>query len=384
MPNLGERLREVRKRRGMTQRELAALSGISLSLIRKLEQGEREDARLETLRKLAGALKVPTATLIVRNDAASVPTDLWAPVRAALVGLATDGPEDEPTIHGVDDALSSLMPLFSGDRYTDLAGALPSLLRDADVLGADGRQVRSRLFHHTGWLLTQTRQFDAAELALQRALDESGDRLDNASIVNTRCWLLMRQGDLQGTIDLASRWADEVEPRMSRATMAELSAWGWLLVRLSTAAVRNNQSGDAEDAIRLARTAAVAMGGEYAPQGDFLRAFGPMTVAMKRAENAMIEDRPDRVIDIAENIPVINLRTTSNNRNRHLLDVAKARVRLRQYPQAFELLQGIRRDAPEWIVNQRYARDVLGMIVARRRTLTTDMRELADFLHLAL
>ncbi|RAY17115.1 transcriptional regulator [Actinomadura craniellae] len=386
MANLGERLRAVRKRRGLTQRELAMLSGISLSLVRKLEQGEREDTRLETLRRLATALRVPTSDLIVRGDSVdeTAPAGLWSPVRAALKGLPADGADEAPTIAGVAGVLSSAMPLFSGDQYAELSRVLPGLLRDADALGAEGRPVRSRVLHHTGWLLTQTRQFDSAELALRRALDEAPDRLDGAAVVNTWCWLRMRQGDLRGTIELASRWADDVEPRMSRATMAELSAWGWLLVRLSTAAVRDNQPGEAEDAIRLARTAAVAMGGEYSPAGDFLRAFGPLTVAMKRAENAMVEDRPDRVIDMAEKIPARDLRPTSNNRNRHLLDVAAARVQLRQYPHAFELLQNIRHDAPEWIVNQRYARDILGQIIGRRRTLTPDMRDLADFIHLAL
>ncbi|WP_425274433.1 helix-turn-helix domain-containing protein [Streptomyces zinciresistens] len=41
---MGERLQEVRKRRGLTQRQLASESGVSLSLIRKPEQGDRTGA----------------------------------------------------------------------------------------------------------------------------------------------------------------------------------------------------------------------------------------------------------------------------------------------------------------------------------------------------
>ncbi|MFE9066082.1 helix-turn-helix domain-containing protein [Streptomyces violaceusniger] len=37
--DIGSSLRKVRKRRGLTQRELATASGVSLSLVRKLEQG---------------------------------------------------------------------------------------------------------------------------------------------------------------------------------------------------------------------------------------------------------------------------------------------------------------------------------------------------------
>ncbi|MBY8884589.1 helix-turn-helix transcriptional regulator [Streptomyces sp. PTM05] len=39
--DIGRRLCEVCKRRGMTQRELASAAGVSVSLIRKLEQGDR-------------------------------------------------------------------------------------------------------------------------------------------------------------------------------------------------------------------------------------------------------------------------------------------------------------------------------------------------------
>jgi transcriptional regulator with XRE-family HTH domain len=56
---VGDRLRVVRKRRGLTQRQVARLAGVSLSLISKLEQGERQDTRTETLRRLAVALGVP-------------------------------------------------------------------------------------------------------------------------------------------------------------------------------------------------------------------------------------------------------------------------------------------------------------------------------------
>lgn len=385
--NVGERLRTVRKRRGLTQRELATLAGVSISLVRKLEQGEKEDTRLETLRKLATALRVSTSDLIdspADSRAESNGHEQWEPVRRALQGLHGDSPDDPPTAQGVSDAFTSLVPLFSGDQYSRLATALPSLLRDADELGTDARPVRARLLHHTGWLLTQTRQFDIADIALRRALDDASDRLDAASTVNTMTWLMIRQGRIAETLSLASEWADDVEPRMSRATMAELSAWGWLLVRLSTAAARNAQPGDAEDAIRLARTAAVAMGGEYSPPNDFLRAFGPLTVAMKRTENAMVEDRPDHVLAMSQQIPIDDLRPTSNNRNRHLLDVAQARVSLRQHAEAFDVLQRVRFDAPEWIANQRYARDILGQLVTRRRTLTPEMRDLADFIHLAI
>jgi transcriptional regulator with XRE-family HTH domain len=384
--NIGKRLQEVRKRRGMTQRELAAESGVSLSLIRKLEQGERADTRLETARQLAVALRVPTSGLIpVQRD--ERPSDVdsgdqWEAVRRALTApVQTDGPEEPPTLSGVRTAIDSALPLFSGDRFAELSVILPPLIRDADVLaetGSEGRDVRVRLMQLTGWLLAQTRQFDAAETALGRSLDDASDRIQSAATVNTQCWLLLRRGQLSEARDLAIRWADEVEPRISRATPSELSAWGWLLLRASAAAIRDNRPGEAEDALRYANSAAVAVGREFTPGGDFLKAFGPVTVALKRTENAMIVDRPDLVLKLASRIPTDGMRPTSNNRNRHLLDVAEAHARSRDYARTVEILQQIRESAPQWLPNQRYARDIFGRVIAKRRTLTTDMRSLAD------
>ncbi|MER5648842.1 helix-turn-helix domain-containing protein [Streptosporangium sp. NPDC002524] len=387
MATMGERVVNLRKRRGMSQAELASVSGVSASLIRKLEQGSRSDVRLETARKIAAALRVPTTMIIVDGigDQADAETaDRWGTVRRALHGLG-DQSEEPPTVEGVRTALDASMPLWKSDKYAELATSLPRLLADTDTLvGADRSQrfVRARLLHLTGWLLTQTRQFEAAELALLRGLDDADDLLEAAAIVSTRCWLLLRQGRLEQARQLAIKWADDVEPRISRATPQDLSAWGWLLLRSSAAAVRDNRPGEAEDAIRLARTAAVAMSRDISPGGDFLRTFGPITVAMKRAENAMVEDRPDLVLRMSQAISINDLAPTSNNRNRHLLDVADAHRRSRQYVEAFDVLRRIKQDSPEWIVNQGYAKDILKGIFARRRTLTGDMRDLADFVQL--
>ncbi|MFE9060735.1 helix-turn-helix domain-containing protein [Streptomyces violaceusniger] len=385
--HIGARLRDIRKRRGLTQRGLSEASGVSLSWIRKLEQGEQQDTRLETARKLAAALGVSTTRLIAghrEDDADEATLEDWGPVRHALTSPVGDRDADQaPTVDGVRAAIKAALPLFSGDRFADLRPVLPALLRDADMLAAldpRGRHLRGRLLQLTGSLMVQTRQFDAAETALAKALDDAMDRLDGAAIAKTRCWLLLRRGRLAEARALSVRWSDDIEPRLSRATPAELSAWGWLLLRASAAAVRDNESDVARDTLRLAHAAAVTMGREFAPEGDFLRAFGPVTVTLKRAENAMVAEEPDRVLSLAARIPANGLRPTSNNRNRHLLDVARAHVMKHRPTDAFEVLRGIWSDAPEWLPNQRYARDILGDIIARRRTMTPEMQTMADVL----
>ncbi|MCZ7414326.1 helix-turn-helix domain-containing protein [Streptomyces sp. WMMC897] len=386
-PDIGSRLRSIRKRRGLTQRELAQAADVSISLVSKLEQGVIEDVRLETAHRLARALRVRTTSLIQRDEEEGTPRpgDTWAPVRAALLAPPADRIEEAPSVAGLRRTLADAEPLFAAVDLHGLAVVLPPLLRDADALDSEeagARAVQAQLLQLSGWLMVQTRQYEAAAVALDRALDTAPDALDGAATVNSRAWLHLRRGELAAARELATRWADDVEPRLSRASHAELAAWGWMLLRVAGAAVRDNRRGEAADALRLAQVAATAIGREEIAGRDTLRTFGPVTVTQHRAEHAAVTDRPDLVLSLAERMPPGE--TTGSNRARHLVQVADAHTRLRQYPEAVQVLQQVQRTAPEWLPQQRFARDVVGRIVGRRRTLTKEMRALATAVALPL
>jgi hypothetical protein len=237
-----------------------------------------------------------------------------------------------------------------------------------------------------GSVMVQTRNHDAARVALTQSMTDAettGSDLDAASTIVTLCWLLLVEGQFSEVRSLAASWADRVEPRLSQATNPEISTWGWLLLRGSAAAIRDNRPDEAADMMRLAEAAAVAAGTERGGYRQYWTNFGPSTVAMKRAENAVIDGRPDVALRLAAKVPS-GLRPTSDNRNRHLLDVAAASTDLRRYDDAVGLLNQLRGEAGPWLAEQRMARDILGRIVHRRRTLTPDMRDLAAAVRLPL
>lgn len=65
MPRIsGEKLREVRDRRLLSQRELAERAGLSPTTILKLEAGRVEEPHPRTVRKLTEALGVDPAELV--------------------------------------------------------------------------------------------------------------------------------------------------------------------------------------------------------------------------------------------------------------------------------------------------------------------------------
>ena len=236
--SIGDRLREARKRRGLTQRDLARLSGLSVSLVRKLEQDAYGDVRLETVHRLAVVLRVPTSAL-AESDAPAPGREsavAWEPVHRALEGRLDGDLQEEPTVAGVRAAFGDVLPLLLAGRFAEMGSLLPPLLRDADALvasAADGTQAQARTLRAqirqvAGSLMLHVWQFDAAERAFGMAMADAGDLLTTCSVAEEQCWGLVRQGRLADCQALALRWADEAEPKMT-ATREELAAWGRLL-----------------------------------------------------------------------------------------------------------------------------------------------------------
>jgi transcriptional regulator with XRE-family HTH domain len=57
-PAIGERIKHLRNNALMTQDGLAAAAGVSIDVIRKLEQGRRHTASIRSLHRIAAALDV--------------------------------------------------------------------------------------------------------------------------------------------------------------------------------------------------------------------------------------------------------------------------------------------------------------------------------------
>ncbi|MDJ1133461.1 helix-turn-helix domain-containing protein [Streptomyces iconiensis] len=379
--DIGSRLRELRKRRGMSQRELAKAAGVSLSTVRRLEQGDPGGTRMETARALASALRVATTSLLHRDppDADAPDPTPWRGLRLAVAAPPACGTDGEaPTLGGVSGGLVEVRRLHTAKRMADETAMLAPLIRDADALGSTPqvRSVRAQLLHMAGALLTQARQFESAETALRRALEEAPDRLRAASVVTTWSWLLMRQGRLGEAREMAQRWADDTEPRLSRAPVESVAAWGWLLLHGASASLRDARDGEADDMMRLARAAATVTG-TITPSSTRPDPWGPVVVAYKVAERGVILDRPDEVLSAGRRLAGTGAGQETDYL-RHRLDVARAYVMVRSYHEAVEVLSEIRGAQPEWLAQQRYARDIMTDVIGKRRKLTVEMRSLAD------
>lgn len=393
--DLGERVGALRRRRGLTQEQLAEASGIDVSTVRKLEQGARQGARLGTLHALARALDTRTSDLLGSGRAPAPVTDESSAVdllrlREVLtpVGEPADG-GDVPDLAQLRRSYEISYRRYERNEYDATAQAVPGLITHArrglaaaeETQRPEAERLLAYTLHLAGSLLTQLRQFDLAYLPLTEAVDlarQGGHLLTEASISTALAWLLMEQGRLDDTEQVAVATADRVEPRMSQATPEEINVWGRLVMFGSGAAIRNNEPGKAAELLRLADTGAANL--SERPPRWAIGPFDRCTVARRHVENAVILGDSRRALQLARNL-VDTDEPTSVNRLRYLLDVASAHTSQRNYTEAVDVLRGIYRDAPEWLAHQSYARHVMARLLhARARPVTDDMRELADFL----
>lgn len=399
--NISDRVSELRRRRGLTQEDLADRTGLSVPTIKKIEQG-RGGARMETYHTIARALGVVTLAFVTpqapkprvdtNQDAA------LAGMRSAinpplnLNGEPMASPHlDEPDLRMLKQAVAAISAAYVSDRYDTVAQLTPAVVHSAHfhVRELDGqdehtaRQLRAGALSVAGRYLIQVREHDLALFALRDSLRDAlavGDQAAAAAAISFQAWALMRQARFSEVESLCVAAADQVEPKISTARTEELGAWGFLLLRAAGAAARNNRPDSAEEYLSVATAAAAATGRETKVKGSW--SWGPVTVGVQGPQLALLAGRPDKALELSDRLPQEAGRTMDNDWHRHRIDVAKASVMTGDADRATEILTKIKQASPEWMEHQQSARDVAEDILgSRKRMPTEEQRALADFLH---
>lgn len=403
----GDRLRDIRRRRGLTQEGLAERASLSLGTVKKIERGGT--ARIETYHALARALGVRTSALFEpsaphatrRTETTQDRVDLL-PLRQAICppmgigGRIAETADDEPDLGRMRETAQALDGAYHDNEYGSVAELLPSLIwsahtavtvYDGGTQHTEALRLRSDALQQAGRYLTQVRSFDLAHLALRDAVRDAlaaRDQLSAGAAVYLQGWALIRQGRMDEAEQIAVETADAIEPRISRASRDELGVWGRLLVKASAAAARNNRPREARELLKLARTAGAVLGdGPGGGQAYKSGRFNSGSVAFQAIENYTVAGRPDRVLALSERISVEGA-STSNTRNRHLLDVVRAHTTLRHDDEATGILADLAGRAPDWLRHQQLAVDSFeDLLRTRTRKLTKQQRQLATFFNAA-
>jgi len=376
--SIGTRVVAIRSRRRMSQRDLAGAAGVSVDTIRKLEQGQRHSARLETLTQLAHALDVAVTDLVgkPRGLAFGAEDSELLHLRRAVLGVA---PIEGPVVRAdqLRKELAELWRWYWTGNYPVLARELPGRITAARVAvsssTAKGRPIActvlAELLQVTASLLAHLAHEDLAHLALHnasRAAESAGDELLHASQQATRSWILSRQGLWSEAEHVAASTAGQVEPVLSRAPAEHVAIWGELLRYTAVALSRGGRHSEAAEVITLMSTAAVRLGEDRATRYSGV-AFGPTVVAMRAVDAAISAGKPRKAIQLAvwvehpEHVPpAVHMR--------YLLNVAWAQAADWRSGEAVATLLRAERIAPEALPHQSIARAIVDELLPRRRT----------------
>ncbi|MFC0623244.1 helix-turn-helix domain-containing protein [Kribbella deserti] len=387
-PTAGEALARYRYRLNMTQEELAERAGVSKSMVKAIEQGTRTGS-MPTLNKLARALNITTTDLLIPSRTVKVapdasPDELLAVRRALTPPLFGASVADTPGDPAAwRDTLAYAERLYRDDNYAAALAAVPVLLDEARSL--DTPRPLAQAYLYAAQTLTQVRQLDLANHALveaARAAHDLSDELLAAWASSIQCWTLIRQARFSEVEHLAVSTAELIEPRLSEPASPKLATWGWLMIRAASAAIRDARPDDAEEYMRAARAAASRLGTEAGKVAKWMpppvRGFCETTVGYKDAENAVLLEEHGKALEISSRLAPSKV-PTSNNRDRHKLDLAASHLAQHQAGDAIETLLDLRQASPQWLKHQRYAKDIVRQLVHdRKRAYAEQVGVLAD------
>ncbi|MGX7824534.1 helix-turn-helix domain-containing protein [Actinokineospora sp. 24-640] len=401
-PPIGENVSRLRTLANLTQESLAERAGISVDLVRRLEQGNRQTALISNLYKIASALDVPLSVLLSQQPVfqAAEPPPLVGRVEAlrrVLQPIGAGALEEPEPVTSADVVKSSRAAwrLYYSGEFAHLADLLPTTITAAQVLaerlsGSERNAVLtelSKLYSVCSGVLTQLGHEDLGWIAAKAAVTNA-NRTDNplapADATNAVTFVLIRQGRLDEAQDLSVSTAEAHEPRLGRAKTPELMSWGGLLWNGMTAASRLGRRSEAKDLLNLMQVAAHRLGTDHVD--DYGSWFGPTTVGMQSVAYAVETGDYGEALMLAERIRHDGGAAVLT-RTRHLLNVANAQAHEGQPEAAVSLLHDLVRQVPEWLRYQVLGRETTAMIIDSSPQLSHDgrnrLRKLATHLGVA-
>ncbi|WP_329457497.1 helix-turn-helix domain-containing protein [Streptomyces sp. NBC_01497] len=353
--HLGEKLRRLRRLAKLTQEELAERSGVSVDVIRRLEQRRKHSARLPTLHALAAGLGVELTSLlgdppgVASNGEADAPQ--FVAVRRAIMPPLFAAPPDGPLVPDLRERIAEAWTLYHDAEFERLMSVLPELIgaarRAADPVAL------CKALQLGGHLAVRMGKTDLALASLERAMTAaeeaaSCDPLLALMIVNSVAWTYQRQGRLDDARDVALHAAESME-RGLQITAEAVKVRGGLLMSAATSYARGGDYERADEMMRAAEAAAQRLKDLPAAEDNrMVSVFSTSSVRIERVRLAVQFGRPEDALDLARGMRLAK-DTPPSWRTWLLLDVARAHTDLGDADGAVKTLESLRRVAPTWM-----------------------------------
>ncbi|MEU3597432.1 helix-turn-helix transcriptional regulator [Streptomyces sp. NPDC006798] len=396
--HLGERLARLRRIAGLTQEALAERAGISVDVVRKLEQQRKHSARLPTLHALAHGLGVELTSLLgdppgVPSTGEADPPRLVAVRRAVMPPLFAPPPEPNAvealSLPLLRREIAAGWTLYHDAEFGRLMDALPGIVADARFASsvgraedrASGQTALGKALQLAGHLAIRLGKTDLALSALERAIGAAGDSDDPLlapMISNSVAWNYQRQNRLDDAEHLAVRAADAVE-KVPGSSVEQVRVWGGLVMSAATSAARRGDYDTANRMMLEAEHATRRLAVLPSPaDARMVSVFSPSSVRIERVRLAVQHARPAEALTLAKGIR-LDADTPRSWHTWLLLDVARAHADLGNPEGAVAALERLHSIAPAWIRHHTLAVTIVKDLQAGGRT-PHGLRRIAEFL----
>jgi transcriptional regulator with XRE-family HTH domain len=377
---LGRKIAAERRRRGLSQPELARMIDRSVAWVSQVERGVRKVDRMSVLEALAAALDVPLAELAAE-----------APIVAAVT-------EESPGATGLRLVLSGAYALrvstlrtrsrrawdlAHAGRYADLAdllrGLVPDLETAARAVPQDRRaevfELMAATYQACSAALAKLGEPEAAWIAADRAM-AAAERAGNPLLVAAGAFRLVfvfisarhydqAEETARTAAEALQRLADQGDPQA-------MSLWGGLTLQRAVVAARINDPDTAYGQLEQAKQMAGRLG---EGRNDFNTEFGPANVGLQEVAIAVDLGDAGRALRAAAAVDTSGL--SAERRARLLIEVARAHAQRRQADEAITALLQAEQITPELVRGHVLVRQLVSDLLTMQDPPAAELRDLA-------
>jgi transcriptional regulator with XRE-family HTH domain len=374
---LGRKIAEARRRRGLSQPDLARMIDRSVAWVSQVERGVRKVDRMSVLEILADALEIPLSELAAEAPVVAAVNEEppgVAGLRLVLSGTWTlramlDG-RDAPSPAELRERVQRAWSLSHESCYTELADVLRALVPDLESgVRAASEGQRAELFE----LLAAAYQACSAALAKLGEPEAAWIAADRGMAAAERAGnpLLVAAGAFRlGVVFLGARYyaqaaevsgtaADALWRIAENGTPEAMSMWGALTLQRAITAARLGDATAAYAYLDRARPVAERVG---PGRNDFNTEFGPANVALYEIAIAVELGDAGRALLVAETVDTSGL--SPERRTRMLIDVARAHAQRRKVADAVAALVQADKLTPEAVRGHALVRQVVTDLLA--------------------
>jgi transcriptional regulator with XRE-family HTH domain len=387
---LGRKIAAERRRRGLSQPELARMVDRSVAWVSQVERGVRKVDRMSVLEALAAALEVPLAELAAEAPIVAAVTEESpgaSGLRLVLSGAYAlramlDG-RRAPAVSALRTRSGKAWDLAHAGRYTELAdllrGLVPDLETAARAVPEAGRpevfELMAATYQACSAALAKLGEPEAAWIAADRAM-AAAERAGNPLLVAAGAFRLVfvfifarhydqAEETARTAADALQRTADQGDPQA-------MSLWGGLTLQRAVVAARIGDPDTAYDQLERAKQMAERLG---EGRNDYNTEFGPANVGLQEVAIAVDLGDAGRALRAAATVDTSGL--SAERQARLLIEMARAHAQRRQADQAISTLLRADEITPELVRGHVLVRQLVTDLLTMQDPPAAELRDLA-------